>query len=299
MNLSADDIMRELERIPHGVTLREGAPAKRGGPPAAPRWEGVIPPPMDLPCAAGCGNRVEHPGICHPCGAARESEAAQAEFASAIDTLPEWFRWTTPGAPELDARVSSVAHTGARPRVMAERVAADMLSGAAKVVLVRGPRDAGKTSFICAVAQIIVSTARDEWIRFERRKVGGRTDYQEPRICGMARGLFYAAARDILPPDDRGVDAPQPKFGRLIKSRIAIIDELGQEIEARDDTAATSKRLKATSDIICHHWDTGSPLLAATWMTDQDIYKYYKGGVQKRLIKAEQVRVVELNGKAI
>lgn len=72
MNLTADDLERELERIPVGSTLRQPA-AHRGGAPAAPRWDGIVPPALDLPCAvATCSNRVTHPGVCDRCGAERE-----------------------------------------------------------------------------------------------------------------------------------------------------------------------------------------------------------------------------------
>lgn len=305
MILSAEDLMKRLETIPHGSTIRPEVARRAPSKLAAPPWEGVVPPPLDLPCAVEtCRNRVTHPGICHACGAARESDDARAEFAGALDSIPEFFRWTTRGAPEIDERVSTAAHTGARPRVLAERAAADLVSGAAKVILVRGARDAGKTSFACAVAQVVIATAVEEWIRYSRRegrraKVQDRAPvYQEPKICGIARGLFFAAARDIVPPAERGEDAPQPKYGRLIRARLAVIDELGQELEAREDSAATSKRLKATSDVICHMWDRGAPVLATTWMTDEQIYQYYRGGVQKRLCKSEHVRVIELKGKS-
>jgi hypothetical protein len=135
------------------------------------------------------------------------------------------------------------------------------------------------------------------WIRYQRDRPSGREAYAEPKVCGTGRGLYFVAARDLVPPKDRDPEAPPPRYARALRSRFLVLDELGQEIEAREDTAATSARVKATGDIIAHLWDNNVPLLATTPMTEEQILRFFGGGVQKRLCKAEHVRVIRLKGK--
>jgi hypothetical protein len=182
--------------------------------------------------------------------------------------------------------------------MLADRLAIDLMSGVTKVVLVQGPRDAGKTSLACAVASTVISAAIAAWIRHQRARPSGREAYAEPKICAAGRGLFFVATRDLVPPKDRDPEGPPPKFARALRSRFVVLDELGQEIEAREDTAATSARVKATGDLIAHWWDNNVPLLATTPMTEEQILRFFGGGVQKRLCKAEHVRVIRLKGKA-
>lgn len=293
--MTAEDIELELARIPTGSTLRQ---AKEAAPVRLTRWDGVVPPPLDLPCAnATCRERVAHPGVCDRCGAAREDADARAEFAAAAESIPPFFRWASSGAPELDKRVSQAESISVSACMLAERLATDLLMGTSKVVLVQGPRDAGKTSLVCAVATAVVSAAIASWIKHQRRRPTGRQAYAEPRICGVGRGLFFVAARDIVPPKDRDPNGPPPKYARAMGSRFVVLDELGQEIEAREDTAATSARVKATGDLIAHWWDHNVPLIATTPMTEEQILRFFGGGVQKRLCKAEHVRVIRLKGK--
>lgn len=297
MNLTADDLERELERIPVGSTLRQPAP-RRGGAPAAPRWDGIVPPELDLPCAvATCSARVTHPGVCDRCGAEREDADARAEFSAALDSIPPFFRWASTGAPELDRRVSPAESISVSSCMLAERLALDLLGGVTKVVLLQGPRDAGKTSLACAVASTVISAAIAAWIRHQRARPSGREAYAEPRVCSVGRGLFFVAARDLAPPKDRDPEAPAPLYARARRSRFVVLDELGQEIEAREDTAATSARVKATGDLVAHWWDNNVPMLATTPMTEDQILRFFGGGVQKRLCKAEHVRVIRLKGK--
>jgi hypothetical protein len=296
MSTTADDIEKALSRVPAGSTMRT-AHASAGAPIRLTRWDGVVPPPLDLPCAAGCGARVEHPGICDRCGAAREDADGRAEFSAALDSIPPFFRWASPGDPDLDKRVTQAEAISVSACMLADRLAIDLLGGTTKVVLVQGPRDAGKTSLACAVASTVVSAAIAAWIRYQRHRPSGRQAYAEPKVCGVGRGLFFVAARDIVPPKDRDPEAPAPKYARAMRSRFVVLDELGQEIEAREDTAATSARVKATGDLIAHWWDNNVPLLATTPMTEEQILRFFGGGVQKRLCKAEHVRVIRLKGK--
>jgi hypothetical protein len=295
--MNAEDIEKALERIPAGSTLAK-APQRRGGPIVRATWDGVVPPPIDLPCAGGCGARIEHPGVCDRCGAEREDADAKAEFAAALDSIPPFFRWASPGDPALDKRVTAAESISVSACLLADRIAIDLLGGTTKVVLVQGPRDAGKTSLACAVASTVISAAMAAWIRYQRHRPSGREAYAEPKICGTGRGLFFVAARDLVPPKDRDPEAPAPKFSRAMRSRFVVLDELGQEIEAREDTAATSARVKATGDLVAHWWDNNVPLLATTPMTEDQILRFFGGGVQKRLCKAEHVRVIRLRGKA-
>lgn len=296
--MTAEDIELELARIPAGSTLRTSS-ERAAAPARLTRWDGIVPPPLDLPCAnATCTERVAHPGVCDRCGAEREDADARAEFAAALDSIPPFFRWASTGAPDLDKRVTSAEGISVSSCMLAQRLAIDLIGGVTKVVLVQGPRDAGKTSLACAVASTVISAAMAAWIRHQRDRPSGRAAYAEPKACGVGRGLFFVAARDIAPPKDRDPDAPPPKYARAMRSRFLVLDELGQEIEAREDTAATSARVKATSDIVSHLWDSNVPLLVTTHMNEDQILRFFGGGVQKRLCKAEHVRVIRLKGKA-
>jgi hypothetical protein len=295
--MNAEDIEQALARIPAGSTIRH-APSRGGAPTKLTRWDGIVPPALDLPCAnAACRERVTHPGVCDRCGAEREDADARAEFAAALDSIPPFFRWASTGAPELNGRVTSAEGISVSSCALAERLAIELMSGATKVVLVQGPRDAGKTSLACAVASTVISAAIAAWIRYQRARPSGREAYAEPRLCGVGRGLFFVASRDIVPPKDRDPEGPPPRYARALRSRFVVLDELGQEIEAREDTAATSARVKATGDLIAHWWDNNVPLLATTPMTEEQILRFFGGGVQKRLCKAEHVRVIRLKGK--
>lgn len=297
MNLTVEELEARLENIPVGSTLRAPQP-RRGGSPAVARWDGVVPPALDLPCAVEtCKNRVERPGVCDRCGAEREDADAKAEFAAAVESIPPFFRWASSGDPELNKRVSAAEALSVNACMLAERLATDLLMGTSKVVLVQGPRDAGKTSLVCAVADTVVRAAIAAWIKHQRRRPTGREAYAEPRICGIGRGLFFVAARDIAPPKDRDPNGPPPMYARARAARFAVLDELGQEIEAREDTAATSARIKATGDLVSHWWDHNVPVIATTPLTEEQILRFFGGGVQKRLCKAEHVRVIRLKGK--
>lgn len=301
-------IERELASRPVGATLRvppvecATAAVQVQDVMTIDAWRSALPTRGPRACAAGCGSTVDMPGLCRSCGSAKAREEAALEFKSALDSIPEKFRWAIVASTDLDTRCGRVLAKSGRllsaSRDVVPRIVGQLLSGAVQNYVLRGDADAGKTSIACAALQLLVDRAVDALIAFVRSKRIGRriVEPPEPRIVTIARGARFIAARDIAPPRDRGTGISLPAFPDAIKATLLVLDDIGQEIPKRDDGFAATERLQATRDVVTTRWDLQRPILGTTFLSDIQIHELYAGGVQKRLIKSKQVAVIEIHG---
>lgn len=300
---SLELIEAELARRPVGATIREVPPVVQQAPAAELPidWHAALPAEGAYRCATKCGATIARPGVCGPCGRLREEEDARAEFAAALDSVPPKFRWARAEAPELAARLQQIMGTKVdgplTPAAAVEKAAVALMTGRLHTVTIYGPNpDAGKTSLACAIFHTIVQAAIDAWLGYYREIVASREGFRkaEPRLAGFGRGARFIAARDLASSRDRGADAPPPAFARARAASFLLLDELGQEIESRDDGYSAASRAKASTDVLAHRWDLGLPTLITTPFSTETICKIYGGSIEKRTAKGREASVLRI-----
>jgi hypothetical protein len=309
---SAERIERELAARPVGSTLRTEEPQVAPTPSPVPvdpnDWPamvlGAIPREGTYPCRKHCGATVARPGVCSTCGTALDVLAARAEFAAALDSIPESFRWATPGAGALGTAVKPVITpkgTVALLGTVIEHMLRALITGTVHTFTIIGPEpDCGKTALACAVMRGIIDAAVESWLTYRRTHGTDRLAQRlpEPRIMTLARGARFIAARDLMQPRDRGPDAPPPAFAAARGATLLVLDELGQELDLRDGGAhansLSSTRAGVSTEVIAHRWDPGLPTIITTPLLPAAIERLYGGGIEKRTSKGREARIIRI-----
>lgn len=294
---SVDAINAALATIPMGATLRAELPPATDIALAAAPWRGFIPPEGVYACARRCGTTTRLPGICDACVAAQDEEDADEAFRAATESIPDGFRWAAKNAPDLGPACGIIKAGAGNIAERIDKLSQTLLTGENRVILIRGRADTGKTVLACALMRAVVDAGRASWLAYRRTNNVDRTRalHAEPRLITIARAARFVPARDIMIP--RVVDSDQRSAYDIAKGvPLLVLDDLGQELQTKEDSAAIADRIQAAKDIIAERWDRARATIITTYLADKRIGAVYGGGIQKRICWASHVRVVELGG---
>lgn len=200
------------------------------------------------PFTCRCGEAIEHPGICQPCGELYDVEQFGRIMRHARETIPQRFRWASFEAPELTQRVpaSAVARLrGLRPLPLG-------------VALV-GQRGAGKTSLACALLRGI-----HDWARPDRPHAA----------VERARRSIYVAALDLEEAAEAAKSWKTPTPPILEEARRAAVLVI-DNVEPGALSSAVGKTIMARHD-------AELPTVITTWMSETEAAQHYGGGWARR-----------------
>ncbi len=249
-------------------------------------------------CVRGCGQQTSMPGICETCGSKARRAEARREFSSALDSIPEAFRWALPRAEEMAQRAHGITtKNGGRAEAgeVAEYIAVGVATGQRPFWTLRGPTGTGKTSIMCAALAALCEAAAAAWLAVPlpgSRRVASA----EPAAVRVARGARFVSAVDLLPPQDRNDERPA-LFGVALRATVLFLDDLGKELSAREDVAATALRAAATRELIEKRWNARKPTVITCALTNDAIQRVYDGGTYRRIAQDKQVRFLDWGEK--
>lgn len=293
--MTPEELKKRLDAIPAGSTMtldtgRDPATGER----AARR---MMPTPGSYACARGCGRDTVMPGLCPACGNKERRSEARLEFAAALGSIPEAFRWASPRADELTdrARPLDTSNGSRAPGDLAERIAAGVgvAAGSENRLFwtLRGPTGAGKTSIVCAALTALCEAGIAA--RLAVPLPGSRRHAMpEPAVVRIARGARFIPAINILPPQDPSDDRPA-MFGPALRATVLFLDDLGKELSAREDAAVTALRSAKTRELIEERWYARRPTVITTALSDESLLKVYDGGTFRRFAGDNQVKFLD------
>jgi DNA replication protein DnaC len=296
--MTPEELEKRLAEIPAGSTMmldpgRDPSTGERG-----PRR--MMPVPGTYGCARGCGRSTVMPGICPTCGGKERMAEARREFAGALGSIPEAFRWAKPRAEDMAKRAQPL-HTqnGARsPGDMAERIAMSvgLAAGAERRLFwtMRGPTGCGKTSIACAALTALCEAGIASWLAAP--VPGSRRSERQPAAESMAvriaRGARFIPAVHLMPPQDESDNRPA-MFGAALRATVLFLDDLGKELSAREDTAASAQRAAKTRELIEERWNARRPTVITTALSDDALNSIYDGGTFRRFAGDDQVKFLD------
>lgn len=292
--MDAEELEKRLAEIPAGSTMmldpgRDPSTGERG-----PRR--MMPVPGNYGCARGCGRNTVMPGICPTCGGKERLAEARREFVGALGSIPEAFRWAAPRADDLAKRAHQlVTQNGvSRPGDLAERIAIGVGTGRVKFWTLRGPTGCGKTSIACAALTALCEAGIASWLAAP--VPGSRRSDRQPAAESMAvriaRGARFVPAIHLMPPQDPSDDRPA-MFGIALRATVLFLDDLGKELSAREDTAASAQRAAKTRELIEERWNARRPTVITTALSDDALNSIYDGGTFRRFAGDNQVKFLD------
>lgn len=244
-------------------------------------------------CVRGCGRQTTMPGICSACGGRERRAEARQEFAAALGSIPEAFRWASPRAQELGKRARGIeTETGwSAPADLAECIVHGVGTGRRPFWTMRGPTGSGKTSIACAALTALCEAGMAAWLAAplpgSRRHV-----VSESAAVRIARGARFVPAINLMPPQDPSDDRPA-MFGAALRATVLFLDDLGKELSAREDTAASAQRAAKTRELIEERWYARRPTVITTALDDDALNKIYDGGTFRRFAGDDQVKFLD------
>ena len=291
MTMTPEELKKRLDAIPAGSTMtldtgRDPVTGERGA-------RRMMPTPGSYGCARGCGRNTVMPGLCPACGNKERLAEARREFGGALGSIPEAFRWAAPRADDLAKRAHQlVTQNGvSRPGDLAERIAIGVGTGRTKFWTLRGPTGAGKTSIVCAALTALCEAGIASWLAAP--VPGSRRSERQPAAESMAvriaRGARFIPAVHIMPPQDPSDDRPA-MFGPALRATVLFLDDLGKELSAREDTAASAQRAAKTRELIEERWNARRPTVITTALSDDALNSIYDGGTFRRFAGDDQVK---------
>jgi hypothetical protein len=250
----------------------------------------AIPPEGSYACVTGCGALVTRPGLCEMCGVSQRRRHAAEQFAYAEASIPSSFGYAFRANEEFIRRATSPT----KPKMAIVDLIDGVVAGTISrrdIYVFRGPSKRGKSSIACAAARPLIGSAGHAWT--DSVPLPMRAPYAplDPYVVRLAAGLRFVSALDLVVPRDRGDDAPAPAYGLALRAGLLILDDMGKELEAREDTAAATARAKATADVIDKRWNAGRPTWITTYLNPEQIATLYDGGIYRRLFHDERSRV--------
>jgi DNA replication protein DnaC len=295
--MDAEELEKRLAGIPAGSTMmldpgRDPSTGERG-------QRRMMPIPGSYGCARGCGRNTVMPGRCPACGNEERTAEARREFAGALGSIPEAFRWATSRSGDLPKRARHLqTQNGARsPGDTAERIAmgVGLAAGVERRIFwtLRGPTGTGKTSIVCAALAALCEAGIASWLA---APVPGsrRNERHAPESIAVriARGARFIPAISLMPPQDPGDDRPA-MFGTALRATVLFLDDLGKELSAREDTAASAHRSAKTRELIEERWNARRPTVITTALTDEELNNIYDGGAFRRFAVDDQVKFLD------
>lgn len=289
--MTPEELEQHLADIPAGSTMvldagRDPATGERGA-------RRMMPRPGAYGCVRGCGRETTLPGICADCGSKVRRAEARRELSAALDSIPVAFRWAEPMAKDLAERAQNVTtkHGIRSPRDTAEGIAVGVGTGRRIFWTLRGPTGTGKTSIVCAAMAALCEAAIAAWLAVplpgSRREAA-----REPAAVRVARGARFISAIDLMPPQDRH-DGRPAMFGVALHATILFLDDMGKELSAREDAAATALRAATTRELIESRWNARRPTVLTSALSDDAIIRNYDGGTFRRIAQDPQVRFLD------
>lgn len=295
--MTPEELEQRLAAVPRGSTMILDPGRDPSDPTARRSARQAFPREGSYPCARKCGGQTVMPGICPACGSKERRLEARQQFALALDSIPEAFRWTAATDAPIEARVRPVpTKSMAVPALdTLDRIMVGIGSGERPFWTLRGRSGAGKTSLACAVLAALVGAAVEAWLSIplpgSRREAA-----REPAIVRLARGARFIPATDLLPPNDRADERPA-MFGAARRATILVLDDVGKELTAREDVAVTAIRASTTRELIEHRWNARLPTIITTALDGQSIVNNYDGGTYRRIVEDKQVRFLDWGDK--
>lgn len=203
-------------------------------------------------CRSGCGRVLGDrrasrylATICGPCA------SAERETVAVAPTIPAGFRW----ASDWDlvrSRVSSPT---------APWLAREALDSGERVIVLRGPSGAGKTSLACGLLLMWVTSCRGAGA--------------EPRAAR------YATARELARAEREARLGSEPApIAAAREAGLLVVDELG------GDGAHGGEIIRA---VLLDRDAAGRPTILATWLDVAGIGQRYGGGVARRCVASGAV----------
>ena len=293
MTMTPEELKKRLDAIPAGSTMtldtgRDPVTGERG-------QRRMMPIPGSYGCARGCGRSTVMPGICPACGSKERMAEARREFGGALGSIPEAFRWAAPRAGDLSKRARQVVTQNgvSGPGDLAERIAIGVGTGRTRFWTLRGPSGAGKTSIVCAALAALCEAGIASWLA---APVPGsrRNERHAPESIAVrvARGARFIPAISLMPPQDPGDDRPA-MFGTALRATVLFLDDLGKELSAREDTAASAHRAAKTRELIEERWNARRPTVITTALTNEELNNIYDGGAFRRFAVDDQVKFLD------
>jgi hypothetical protein len=292
--MTPEELEKRLAEIPAGSTMmldpgRDPVSGERG-------QRRMMPVPGNYGCVRGCGRSTVMPGICPTCGGKERLAEARREFAGALGSIPEAFRWAGPRVDELATRAHQlVTQNGvSRPGDLAERIAIGVGTGRTKFWTLRGPTGSGKTSIACAALTALCEAGIASWLAAP--VPGSRRSERQPAAESMAvriaRGARFIPAIHLMPPQDESDNRPA-MFGAALRATVLFLDDLGKELSAREDTAASAQRAAKTRELIEERWNARRPTVITTALSDDALNSIYDGGTFRRFAGDDQVKFLD------
>ncbi len=292
--MTPEELEKRLAEIPAGSTMmldpgRDPVTGERG-------QRRMMPSPGNYGCARGCGRSTVMPGICPTCGGKERRAEARREFAGALGSIPEAFRWAAPRAEDLAKRARQlVTQNGvSHPGDLAERIAIGVGTGRTRFWTLRGPTGSGKTSVACAALTALCEAGIASWLAapVPGSRRGDRQPSGESIAVRIARGARFIPAVHIMPPQDPSDDRPA-MFGTAMRATVLFLDDLGKELSAREDTAASAQRAAKTRELIEERWNARRPTVITTALSDDALNSIYDGGTFRRFAGDDQVKFLD------
>lgn len=291
--MTPEELEQQIAAVPRGSTMVLDAGRDPSDPTARRGQRQTFPREGAYPCARRCGGETVMPGICPACGSKERRAEARQQFALALESIPEAFRWTAaPAAPVAD-RVRPVPTLSRNVPALdtLHRIVIGVGTGDKPFWTLRGRSGAGKTSLACAVLGALVGAAIDAWLSIplpgSRRELA-----REPSSVRLARGARFIAVTDLLPPHDRADDRPA-MFGAARRATVLVLDDMGKELTAREDVAVAAIRAAATRELIEHRWNARLPTIITTALDRESIAGIYDGGTYRRVVEDKQVKFLD------
>jgi len=289
--MTPEELEQRLADIPAGSTMvldagSDPTTGERGA-------RRMMPRPGAYDCVRDCGRQTVMPGICATCGGKERQAEARAEFAAALGSIPDAFRWAAPRAEDLCKRARALeTRSGARaPGDLAERIAIGVGTGRSPFWTLRGPTKTGKTSIACAAMVALIEVGIAAWLA---APVPGsrRQATLDPAAVRIARGTRFIPAIDLVLPQDRNDDRPA-MFGAALRATVLFLDDVGKEISSRADAATSAARAAATREVIEQRWYWGRPTVITLDVSNDDFVRNYDGGTFRRISEDERVKFLD------
>ena len=219
-----------------------------------------------------CGNDADYtptllgtkrPAMCEDCRAAWE---LREQFAGALATIPEKWQAIRLHSPELAAYVTGYGANKTRVQVCLDSTMPAIL---------RGPSGAGKTTLACAMMHELI----------DRAMKPAATSLERER----ARKTFFVSELDLFKASKTGKtwEGDSALVTRAMKSSVLILDDLGQKSE---------ERATVVTEIIEERYRKTLPTWVTTFLTSDEITRFYGGGTWRRLGEAKQFILLGAQG---